>query len=301
MNSALDESVLDDERRLAAADRAGLLRAVATAGAQVRESVRAVDRGRRAGRAGRHGRPRAVLVAVDPGADGVAVALAGLAGAARLGRPGRPGGRAGAAGLGRRRRRAAGSQRDRARPRRRPRCVEAAARRGLTVFGAGPADSPLHEACAAAGPDTSRCRPAGVHGQTSGRRWSRCCSPPASSACCRRPRLDLRGGRRRARLGGRALPAQLRDVRQPGEGAGPRPGRVGAGRDRQRAGRRGGRIPAGRPRWPPRGRAGRTRRAPGCPGAVRRPAHRADRGRRGRRLVPGPGGRPRPGPALAAC
>ncbi len=145
MNSALDESVLDDERRLAEADRAGLLRAVATAGAQVRESMAlSTEAGVPGGLAGT--RPRAVLVAVDPGADDVAVALAGLAGrpdsAAPVVREDGPvlpvwAGAADALLV-------ASATATATAP---AALVEAAARRGLTVFGAGPADSLLHEAC----------------------------------------------------------------------------------------------------------------------------------------------------------
>ena len=145
MSSALDESVLDDERRLAAADRTGLLRSVATAGAQIRESmalsaeadVPAVLSGIR---------PRAVLVAVDPGADDVAVALAGLAdrpdSAAPVVRQDGPvlpvwAGATDAL-------LAVTTAATATAP---PALVEAAARRGVSVLGAGPADSLLHEAC----------------------------------------------------------------------------------------------------------------------------------------------------------
>jgi hypothetical protein len=145
MSTALDESILDDERRLVEADRTGLLRSVATAGAQVRESmVLATEADVPVALAGT--RPRAVLVAVDPGADDVAVTLAGLAdrpdAAAPMVRQDGPALpvwagpvdvllTAGTTGLAT----AAAT------------LVEAAARRGLTVLGAGPGDSLLHEAC----------------------------------------------------------------------------------------------------------------------------------------------------------
>jgi glucose/mannose-6-phosphate isomerase len=145
MNSALDESILDDERRLAEADRAGLLRAVATAGAQVRESMALSAEAEVPGVVAGI-RPRAVLVAVDPGADDVAVALVGLAerpdSAAPVVRQDGPelpvwAGAADAL-------LAASATTTATAP---PALVEAAARRGLTVLGAGPADSLLHEAC----------------------------------------------------------------------------------------------------------------------------------------------------------
>ena len=65
MSTALDEGILDSEQRLAAVDRAGLLRSLATAGAQVRESMAlAGEVDLPAALAGL--RPRAVLVAADP-------------------------------------------------------------------------------------------------------------------------------------------------------------------------------------------------------------------------------------------
>ena len=79
MSTALDESVLDSAARLAAADQDGLLRALATAGAQVRESLALTGEADVAGRLGGI-RPRAVLVAADPGADDAAAVLAALAG-----------------------------------------------------------------------------------------------------------------------------------------------------------------------------------------------------------------------------
>jgi hypothetical protein len=145
MNAALDEAVLDDEDRLAEADRTGLLRSVATAGAQVRESMAlSAEADVPAVLAGV--RPRAVLVAVDPGADDVAVVLAGLAdrpdSAAPVIRHDGPvlpvwSGATDAL-------LAADVTATATAP---PALVEAAARRGLTVLGAGPADSLLHEAC----------------------------------------------------------------------------------------------------------------------------------------------------------
>jgi CTP:molybdopterin cytidylyltransferase MocA len=145
MSTALDESVLDDEARLVAADRTGLLRSVATAGAQVRESMvlsaEADVPGVLSGI-----RPRAVLVAVDPGADDVAVVLVGLAdrpdSAAPVVRQDGPVlpvwvGATDAV-------LAATTAATATAP---PALVEAAARRGVSVLGAGPADSLLHEAC----------------------------------------------------------------------------------------------------------------------------------------------------------
>ncbi|HST63800.1 MAG TPA: SIS domain-containing protein [Mycobacteriales bacterium] len=145
MSSTLDESLLDDETRLAEVDRGGLLRAVATAGAQVRESLAlAEEAGLAAALAGV--RPRAVLVAVDPDADDVAVLLSALAdrpdAAAPVVRQDGPvlpvwAGpvdvllTASASPI------ATAT----------PALVESAARRGLTVLGTGPEDSLLHEAC----------------------------------------------------------------------------------------------------------------------------------------------------------
>lgn len=141
----LDESLLDSGARLADADRAGLLRAVATAGAQVRESMALAAEADLAGAlAGL--RPRAVLVAVDPAADDVAVTLTALADrpdstapVIRHDGPALPVW-AGAADV----LLVASSSPTATAP---AALVEAAARRGLTVLGAGPGDSLLHEAC----------------------------------------------------------------------------------------------------------------------------------------------------------
>jgi glucose/mannose-6-phosphate isomerase len=145
MSIALDESLLDDERRLAEADRGGLLRSVATAGAQVRESLAlAAEAEVPAVLAGL--RPRAVLVTADPGADDVAVMLAALADRpdsvapmVRQDGPVLPVWAGPVDVL-----LAVSASATAAAP---PSLVEAAARRGLTVFGTGPADSLLHEAC----------------------------------------------------------------------------------------------------------------------------------------------------------
>jgi len=145
MSAGLDESVLGSEPRLAEVDRAGLLRSVATAGAQVRESLAlAAEEGVPELLAG--ARARAVLVASDPAADDVAALVAALADRADAVAPVvrqdgpelpmwagavdillvtalSPAATAPAT------------------------LVEAATRRGLTVLGVGPADSMLHEAC----------------------------------------------------------------------------------------------------------------------------------------------------------
>jgi hypothetical protein len=145
MSGGLDEQVLDDERRLAEADRAGWLRSVATAGAQIRESTAlAAEAEVPAALAGL--RPRAVLVAVDPDTDDVAATLAALAdrpdSAAPLVRHDGPdlpvwAGPVDVLLV-------ASASPVATAP---PALVEAAARRGLTVLGVGPADSQLHEAC----------------------------------------------------------------------------------------------------------------------------------------------------------
>jgi hypothetical protein len=141
----LDESVLDSESRLAEYDRAGLLRSVATAGAQVRESLAlTAEADLTAALAGL--RPRAVLVAADPDADDVAATLLALtdrpdtaAPVLRHDGPALPVW-AGAADL----LLVVSASPAATAP---AALVEAAARRGLTVLGAGPADSLLHEAC----------------------------------------------------------------------------------------------------------------------------------------------------------
>lgn len=145
MSSALNESVLDSAQRLAEADREGLLRAMATSGAQVRESLTLTGEADVAGRfAGI--RPRAVLVAADPAADDTAAALAALAewpeSAAPVVRQDGPvlpvwAGATDALLVASHSATATAV----------PALVEAAARRGLTVLGVGRADSPLHEAC----------------------------------------------------------------------------------------------------------------------------------------------------------
>lgn len=143
----LDESVLESAERLAEVDRGGLLRSLATSGAQIREALAlSAEADVPAALAGL--RPRAVLVAADPVGDDVAAVLAALADrpeaaapVVRVDGPALPvwagpvdvllacGSAATPAAT-------AG-----------PSLVEAAARRGLTVLGAGPADSMLHEAC----------------------------------------------------------------------------------------------------------------------------------------------------------
>lgn len=145
MSLTLDEGLLDSERRLAAVDRAGLLRSLATGGAQVRESLTlSAETDLAAALAGL--RPRAALVAADPAADDVAVTLAALAARPEAAAPVvRHDGPvlpmwAGAVDV----LLAATSSPTATAV---PALVEAAARRGLTVVGVGPADSPLHEAC----------------------------------------------------------------------------------------------------------------------------------------------------------
>jgi len=79
VNAVLDESVLDAVDRLVLADRGGLLRAVATAGAQVRQGRQlAEEAGIEAYLSGL--KPRAVLFASDAPAETVARAVAALAG-----------------------------------------------------------------------------------------------------------------------------------------------------------------------------------------------------------------------------
>ncbi|WP_298992192.1 SIS domain-containing protein [uncultured Pseudokineococcus sp.] len=75
----LDEALLDDADRLAAADPSSVLRALAGAGAQVRRALELVDESP-AARWGREDRPRAVVVAARGGATVVAGALEALAG-----------------------------------------------------------------------------------------------------------------------------------------------------------------------------------------------------------------------------
>lgn len=74
----IDEDVLDDERRIAACDSRGTLRALATAGAQVRKAITLAEE---AGieRLGREDRPRSVLVASLGGSAVVADVLDMLA------------------------------------------------------------------------------------------------------------------------------------------------------------------------------------------------------------------------------
>ncbi|MEJ5866181.1 SIS domain-containing protein [Pseudokineococcus sp. 5B2Z-1] len=75
----LDEALLDDADRLAAADPSSVLRALAGAGAQVRRALELVEESP-AARWGREDRPRAVVVAARGGATVVAGALEALAG-----------------------------------------------------------------------------------------------------------------------------------------------------------------------------------------------------------------------------
>jgi glucose/mannose-6-phosphate isomerase len=81
MAQAIDEAVLDDQAKLSAGDPSGMLRAVATAGAQVREAVLRVDDADLGGVVA-DGRPRAMLVA-GMGGSGISgdvlAAVGGLA------------------------------------------------------------------------------------------------------------------------------------------------------------------------------------------------------------------------------
>jgi glucose/mannose-6-phosphate isomerase len=145
VGTVLDESVLDSADRLAEADRDGLLRALATAGAQIRESLTLTGEADVAGQLGGV-RPRAVLLAADPEAEDAAAVLAALAGdpeaAAPVVRQDGPAlplwATATDAVL-------AVTQSPTAAVV--PALADAAARRGLTVLGVGADESTLHEAC----------------------------------------------------------------------------------------------------------------------------------------------------------
>lgn len=145
MSGPLDETLLDSAERLADGDREDLLRGLATAGAQVRESLALAGEADVAGRLGGL-RPRALLLSADPAADDVVFALAAFADrpdatapVTRLHGPVLPVW-AGAIDV----LLAAGHAPTATAA---PAVVEAASRRGLTVLGTGPADSLLHEAC----------------------------------------------------------------------------------------------------------------------------------------------------------
>lgn len=141
----MDESVLDSADRLAERDRDGSLRALATAGAQVRESLALTGETDVAARLGGV-RPRAVLLAADPDADDVAALLAALAGGPEATAPVvRHDGPALPLWTGATDALLAVTQSPTAAAV--PALVEAAARRGLTVLGVGTDSSTLHEAC----------------------------------------------------------------------------------------------------------------------------------------------------------
>ena len=145
MRAVLDESVLDDPDRLAEADTEGLLRALATAGAQVRESLTLTAEAEVTGQLAGV-RPRSVLLAADPAADDTAVALAALAAGPEAAAPVvRHDGPALPVWAGATDVLLAVAHSPTARNI--PALADAAARRGLTVLGVGTADSPLHEAC----------------------------------------------------------------------------------------------------------------------------------------------------------
>ncbi|MFL6128840.1 MAG: SIS domain-containing protein [Mycobacteriales bacterium] len=145
MNTALDESVLDSADRLAAADRDGLLRALATAGAQIRESLARTGEADVAVHLGGV-RPRAVLLAADPLADDAAALLTALAGGPEAAAPMvRHDGPALPAWAGATDAVLAVTQSPTAAAV--PALADAAARRGLTVLGVGADESTLHEAC----------------------------------------------------------------------------------------------------------------------------------------------------------
>ena len=81
MSALVDESVLDDPAALEAADPAGMLRAVASAGAQVRESARRTAETDLAGVLA-EGRPRALVVAGMGGSGMAGEVLGAVAGTA---------------------------------------------------------------------------------------------------------------------------------------------------------------------------------------------------------------------------
>ena len=145
MNAALDESVLDSADRLGEADREGLLRALATAGAQIRESlVLTGEAGVTEQLAGL--RPRAVLLAADAAADDAGDALRALTGGPDAAAPvvrhdgsGLPLW-AGAADVLLAVAQYPGVPTI-------PALADAAARRGMTVLGVGGSESSLEEAC----------------------------------------------------------------------------------------------------------------------------------------------------------
>ena len=291
MSTALDESSWTTSAGWPRPDRAGCCGRWPRAGAQVRESMALaaeadVPAGLRrqpaAGGAGR-GRPGPRTTSRSPGA---------LADRPGLGRPGGPARGPGAAGVGR----AADvllvghARTAAARP---PAAGGGGGAARADRARAGPADSLLHEA-------GGRNRaayvplPPGRHPRaTCGRCWSRCCSPPASSAC-----MPARAGparrRRRARRGGRARAARLgrRTSTRPSRWPSTWPSRPGGGR--QHAGRRRGRAPAGRQpgRRRPPGRWGRCRSpATGSSGLLTAPTGAGPSDDLFRR----PGGRPVPG------
>jgi hypothetical protein len=145
VSSALDESVLDSADRLAELDRDGLLRALATAGAQIRESLALTGESDVAGRLGRV-RPRAVLLAADPEADDVGAVLAALASGPEAAAPVvRQDGPALPVWAGATDAVLTVTQSPTAAAV--PMLADAAARRGLTVLGVGADESTLHEAC----------------------------------------------------------------------------------------------------------------------------------------------------------
>jgi glucose/mannose-6-phosphate isomerase len=145
MNGVLDESVLDSVDRLAAADRNGLLRVLATGGAQLRESIQLTDEsGADAYLADL--RPRAVLVCCDAPAEVAGRALAALADWPDSAAPVLPQSSAslptwvGPADLLLVAACAGGDDRVLA-------IAQAAGRRGVPLVGIGPAPSQLEEAC----------------------------------------------------------------------------------------------------------------------------------------------------------
>jgi hypothetical protein len=145
VGASLDESILDSADRLAEVDRDGLLRALATAGAQIRESLTLTGEADVAGRLGGM-RPRAVLLAADPDADDAAAVLAALAGGPESAAPVvRQDGPSLPLWAGATDAMLAATQSPTAAAV--PALVDAAARRGLTLLGVGADSSTLHEAC----------------------------------------------------------------------------------------------------------------------------------------------------------
>ena len=285
----VDEHRLDDPDALRALDTRDSLRSLASAGAQVRRAlvsaeeagVDATGRRRPAALRARRG-PRRVLPRLRRARPPRRAGFAGArhhpprCPAARLGRPARP----------RHRRLAVRPGRRPARPRPpRPPVAAPPCSPSAPPARRSPRSAPGRAACTSTSPCRRRRR-----ARPCGRSSPRCSSPPTPWASCTCPAPSLERVRRRARRGRRGVPAQLRGLRQPRQGARHRARRDRARRARRRPAHRRRRHPGREHARAHRPGTRHARRPTGCRVAGRRLPRRAVRLGARRRRHAGPAG-----------